>query len=178
MWHTQQLWIKFIKHNSSRSSIWIQESLSYLGSSCFVAPRPYNGMTLSLLIAALQTGQTCLVGLVSSHWCKHGQLQFYYSYYNDCQVFFILCSIYQIRWNTYQNRWPHILTTASLAVSRQMLHSNILSSFSFSFSSADPDGFEGPASSLVLIFCVSCVSIAYNQHLKPYNTNNQENYKF
>lgn len=95
MWHTQQLRIKFIKHNSSRSSIWIEESLSYLGSSCFVAPRPYNGMTLSLLIAALQTGQTCLVGLVSSHWCKHGQLQFYYSYYDDCQIFFILCSIYQ-----------------------------------------------------------------------------------
>lgn len=53
----------------------------YLGSSCFVAPRPYNGMTLSLLIAALHTGQTCLVGLVSNHWCRHGQLHYYRWYY-------------------------------------------------------------------------------------------------
>lgn len=27
----------------------------------------------------------------------------------------------------YQKRWPHKLITASLAVSRQMLHSNVLS---------------------------------------------------
>lgn len=64
-------------------------------------PRPYNGITFSLLIAALHTGHSWRVGRVSSHWCKHGQ----------------------------QNKWPHILTTASLAVSKQILHSNIESSF-------------------------------------------------
>lgn len=48
---------------------------------------------------ALQTGHTCLVGRVSNHWCKQGQ----------------------------QKRCPHRLITASLAVSRQMLHSNVLS---------------------------------------------------
>lgn len=71
------------------------------GSCWFVLPRPYNGMTFSLLIAALHTGHNCRVGRVSSHWCKHGQ----------------------------QNRCPHKLTTASLAVSKHMLHSNIESSF-------------------------------------------------
>lgn len=45
------------------------------GSSCFVLPRPYNGITFSLLIAALHTGQTCLLGRVSSHWWRHGQLE-------------------------------------------------------------------------------------------------------
>jgi len=87
----------------------------FLGSSCLVLPLPYKGITLSLDIAALQTGQTCLLGLVSNHWCRQGQ----------------------------QNKWPHILTTASFAVSRQILHSNIRSSFSFSplesFLSLDED---------------------------------------
>lgn len=76
----------------------------FLGSSCLVLPLPYRGTTFSLLMAALQTGHTCRFGRVSNHWCKHGQ----------------------------QNKCPHMLTTASLAVSRQILHSNILSSFSFS----------------------------------------------
>lgn len=52
-------------------------------------------------MAALHTGHNWRVGRVSSHWCKHGQ----------------------------QNKCPHILTTASLAVSKQILHSNIESSF-------------------------------------------------
>lgn len=69
------------------------------GSCWPVLPLPYSGMTLSLLMPALHTGHTWLVGLVSNHWCKHGQ----------------------------QKRCPHRLMTASLAVSRQMLHSNVLS---------------------------------------------------
>lgn len=74
------------------------------------------------------------------------------------------CIVTRIR-IIYQNRWPHILTTASFAVSRQMLHSNILSSLSFSFSlssadPADPDGLDGPACSLVLlILSISCEHI-------------------
>lgn len=40
----------------------------YLGSSWLVLPLPYSGMTLSLLIPALQTGHTDLLGRVSSHW--------------------------------------------------------------------------------------------------------------
>lgn len=79
----------------------VQKRCAYRGSSSLVLPRPYSGTTFSLLIAALHTGQSWRVGRVSSHWCKHGQ----------------------------QNKWPHILTTASLAVSKQMLHSNIESSF-------------------------------------------------
>lgn len=70
-----------------------------LGSCCPVLPRPYNGITFSRLIPALHTGQTWRFGLVSNHWCKQGQ----------------------------QKRCPHRLMTASLAVSRQMLHSNVLS---------------------------------------------------
>lgn len=70
-----------------------------LGSCWAVLPRPYKGITLSLLIPALHTGQTCLFGLVSNHWCKHGQ----------------------------QKRCPQRLITASLDVSRQILHSNVLS---------------------------------------------------
>lgn len=70
-----------------------------LGSCCPVLPLPYKGITLSLLIPALQTGHTCLFGRVSNHWCKQGQ----------------------------QKRCPHRLITASLAVSRQMLHSKVLS---------------------------------------------------
>ena len=38
-------------------------------------PRPYNGITLSREIAALQTGHVCRVGFVNSHWWRHGQLQ-------------------------------------------------------------------------------------------------------
>lgn len=72
-----------------------------LGSCWPVLPRPYNGMTLSRLMPALHTGQTCLFGLVSNHWCKHGQ----------------------------QNKCPQRLITASLDVSRQMLHSKVLSWF-------------------------------------------------
>lgn len=41
--------------------------LAYLGSLVSVHPRPYIGTTLSLEIAALQTGHVCLLGLVSSH---------------------------------------------------------------------------------------------------------------
>ena len=58
-------------------------------------PLPYNGTTLSFPIPALQTGQICRLGLVSSHVWRHGQ----------------------------QNRWPHIEITASLATSKQILHS-------------------------------------------------------
>lgn len=57
----------------------------------------------------------------------------------------------------YQNKCPHILTTASLAVSRQILHSNILSSFSLF---ADSVGFDGPGcSSNVTIFDLSTKTI-------------------
>lgn len=70
-----------------------------LGSCWPVLPRPYMGITLSRLIPALHTGHTCLLGRVSSHWCKQGQ----------------------------QKRCPHKLITASLAVSRHMLHSKVLS---------------------------------------------------
>lgn len=126
-----------------------EENELYLGSSCFVAPRPYNGMTLSLLIAALHTGQTCLVGLVSNHWCRHGQLHSCHSNYSI--ITFHLIGV-TLLLNIHQNRWPHILTTASFAVSKQILHSNILSSFSFSsVEPADPDDLEEPACSLVLL---------------------------
>lgn len=37
-------------------------------------PLPYKGMTLSLEMAALQTGQTWRFGFVSNHWWRHGQL--------------------------------------------------------------------------------------------------------
>lgn len=47
----------------------------YLGSCWFPEPLPYNGITFSREIAALQTGHVWLFGLVSSHWCKHGQLE-------------------------------------------------------------------------------------------------------
>lgn len=60
-----------------------------------------------------------------------------------------ICFLLSHQTNIYQNKWPHILTTASFAVSRQILHSNILSSFSFS--SVEPDGLDGPACSLVLL---------------------------
>ena len=40
---------------------------SYLGSSWFVLPLPYNGITLSLLMPALHTGHTDLFGRVSNH---------------------------------------------------------------------------------------------------------------
>lgn len=124
-------------------------------------------MTLSLLIAALHTGHTCLEGLVSNHWCKHGQLHYYHLYYSYHRQYFTLRDIihfmlyYQI--DTYQKRWPHILTTASFAVSKQILHSNILSSFSFSsVKPADPDDLDEPACSFVLV--ILKVSI----HLKFY----------
>lgn len=42
---------------------------THLGSCCPVLPLPYSGMTLSRLMPALQTGHTCLLGLVSNH-CK------------------------------------------------------------------------------------------------------------
>lgn len=93
---------------------------TYRGSSSLVLPRPYSGTTFSLLIAALHTGQSCLVGRVSSHWWRHGQ----------------------------QNKWPHMLTTASLAVSKQILHSNIESSF------FDPP----PLPLLVSAFCLVAAS--------------------
>lgn len=81
----------------------------FRGSSCFVLPLPYRGITLSLLIAALHTGHTWRFGRVSNHWCRHGQ----------------------------QKRCPHILTTASRAVSRHILHSIMCSSF-FSSSPLPP----------------------------------------
>lgn len=56
------------------------EKKVYLGSSCLVAPRPYSGITLSLLIAALHTGHIFLAGRVSNHWCKQGQLYTRLSY--------------------------------------------------------------------------------------------------
>lgn len=52
---------------------------------------------------------------------------------------------------TYQNKWPHILTTASLAVSRQMLHSNIRSSFFSSSVAPEPS----PSGCSVECFAVS-----------------------
>lgn len=78
---------------------WGRGGVFSLGSCCPVLPLPYRGITLSRLIPALHTGHTCLFGLVSSHWCKQGQ----------------------------QKRCPHKLITASLAVSKQMLHSKVLS---------------------------------------------------
>merc|ERR1719266_2135620 len=65
------------------------------GSLGFASSLPYNGTTLSFPIPALHTGQICLFGLVSSQVCRHGQ----------------------------QNKCPHIEMTASLATSKQMLHS-------------------------------------------------------
>lgn len=95
--HTQctPQWVKYGSQQTHR------------GSSSLVLPRPYNGITFSLLMAALHTGHSWRFGRVSSHWCKHGQ----------------------------QNKWPHILTTASFAVSKQILHSNIESSFLVLFAS-------------------------------------------
>lgn len=75
-------------------------------------------MTLSLLMPALQTGHTCRLGLVSNHWCKQGQ----------------------------QNRCPHRLITASLAVSRQMLHSKVLSWLPLSAAPELPE--PGPGASV------------------------------
>lgn len=78
---------------------WGRGGVRSLGSCWPVLPLPYKGITLSRLMPALQTGHTCLFGLVSSHWCKQGQ----------------------------QNRCPQRLITASFDVSRQMLHSKVLS---------------------------------------------------
>ena len=50
---------------SERFGLWVQV---YLGSSWLVLPLPYSGMTLSLLVPALQTGHPGLLGHVSSHW--------------------------------------------------------------------------------------------------------------
>lgn len=105
--------------------------LSHRGSSSLVLPRPYSGITFSLLMAALQTGHSCRDGLVSSHWCKQGQ----------------------------QNKWPHMLTTASLAVSKQMLHSNMESSFFWPspfFESLSIDSADGARSGPVSVSCESC----------------------
>lgn len=49
----------------SRTFEWIV--VVYLGSCWPVLPLPYRGMTLSRLMPALQTGHTCLFGLVSNH---------------------------------------------------------------------------------------------------------------
>lgn len=81
-----------------------------LGSCWFPEPLPYNGITFSREIAALQTGHVWLFGLVSSHWCKHGQ----------------------------QKRWPHMEMTASFAASRQMLHSKLEVSVESSPPLSDP----------------------------------------
>lgn len=72
--------------------------------------------------------------------------------------------------NSYQKRWPHILTTASFAVSKQILHSNILSSFSFSSAEpADPDDLDGPACSLVLlIFQAFCNHTSHISQISSY----------
>ena len=89
-------------------------------------PLPYNGTTLSFPIPALQTGQICRLGLVSSHVWRHGQ----------------------------QNRWPHIEITASLATSKQILHSKAafaLDSSSLFFCSVlTPDVLASSLSLLVL----------------------------
>ena len=89
-------------------------------------PLPYNGTTLSFPIPALQTGQICRLGLVSSHVWRHGQ----------------------------QNRWPHIEITASLATSKQILHSKAalaLDSSSLLFCSVlTPDVLASSLSLLVL----------------------------
>jgi len=62
---------------------------------------------------------------------------------------------------TYQNKCPHMLTTASLAVSRQILHSNILSSFSFS----SPLLFlEKPAAAILVICFVELYSHCKTQY--------------
>lgn len=104
----------------------------FLGSSCLVLPLPYSGITLSLLMAALHTGHTCRLGRVSSHWCKHGQ----------------------------QNRWPHMLTTASRAVSKQMLHSNIRSSCLSSSPPASPPGADALArASLVSAIALTLLNL-------------------
>lgn len=74
---------------------WGRGGILSLGSFWSLLSLPYRGITLSLLMAALQTGHVAL-GRISSHWWRHGQ----------------------------QKRCPQRLTTASLAVSRHMLHSN------------------------------------------------------
>lgn len=53
---------------------WGQGGVCSLGACCPVLPLLWNRMTLLWLMPALPTGHTCLLGLVSSHWCKHSQL--------------------------------------------------------------------------------------------------------
>ena len=57
--------------------------LYHLGSCGFGFPLPYIGITLSLEMPALHTGQVCLFGLVSSHWCKQGQLETKKNMFNE-----------------------------------------------------------------------------------------------
>lgn len=54
----------------NRDDIVMCHKTTHLGSCWPVLPRPYRGITLSRLMPALQTGHTCLLGLVSSHCIK------------------------------------------------------------------------------------------------------------
>lgn len=58
---------KQFKKFKNKDKVYLGGTCFVLGSSCFPLPRPYNGTTFSLLIAALHTGHSCLVGLVSNH---------------------------------------------------------------------------------------------------------------
>ena len=115
---------------------------AHLGSLPSELPRPYRGITLSLLMPAwnsatrieiveqkhskkstLHTGHICRLGLVSSHWvecftqCEYNCVNVDGSRNStNVEVFSTWCKQGQ------QKRCPHMDTTASLAVSRHMLH--------------------------------------------------------
>lgn len=56
-----------IESNRDISTIIDTRTRVHLGSSWLELPRPYSGMTLSLLMPALHTGHCCLLGCVSNH---------------------------------------------------------------------------------------------------------------
>lgn len=77
-----QVVLTFLFPASGRCACGLGGNLS-LGSTLLALPRPYRGTTLSLPIPALQTGHSCLFGLVSNHWWRHGQLK----KWNLCLIF-------------------------------------------------------------------------------------------
>lgn len=70
---------------------------SLLEASHSPPPLPYIGVTFTSSTSPLQTGHSEWAECPWSHWYKHGQ----------------------------QKRWPHGVTTGSLAASRQILHSKL-----------------------------------------------------
>lgn len=152
-----------MKNNNhyTRSQFLCHVSKTNLGSSWFELPRPYNGITLSRLIPDLQTGHTFLFGRVSSHWCKQGQLKRWQIYIKRiCYVNFDVILLF-----TYQNKCPHMLITASLAVSKQILHSYICSSVLLSSSSFVLELSDGAEAELVL----AITSVFYETNIANIN---------